>query len=94
MEWLLEDAVNSGDVAYASRLVHAFSMYSLHQTNPDLYRLLVSVMKRTHETQELRNSPKQIGQLVAKQDNNYLMGEIQTAQLLQLLQNKKKSDQQ
>lgn len=89
LEWLLEDAVNGGDVAYTSRLIQAISMFSLHQTNPDLYRMLASAMKRTHETQEMRNSPKQIGQIVAQQDNKNLMGEMLGNQLLQLLQNKK-----
>jgi hypothetical protein len=43
-------------------------------------------MAHTREVQEQRNNPKQIGQLVAKQDNNYMMGELQVAHILQLLQ--------
>ena len=31
MEWLLEDAVRGGDVAYTTRLVNAIGMFFLHQ---------------------------------------------------------------
>ena len=92
MEWLLEDAVRGGDVAYTTRLVNAIGMFFLHQANPEVYGALASTMAHTMEVQEQRNNPKQIGQLVAKQDNNYMMGELQVAHILQLLQTKNKQN--
>jgi hypothetical protein len=92
MDWLLKDAARGGDVAYTTRLVNAIGMFFLHQANPEVYEALESTMTNTREVEEQRNSPKQIGQLVAKQDNNYLMGEMLGAQMLQILQTKNKQN--
>lgn len=71
LEWLLDDAANCGDVAYAEHLVHAIGMFFLHQSNPGVYETLASTMKQTRSR---AMQPQQIGQLVAKQDNNFMMG--------------------
>lgn len=86
MDWLLKDAVKGGDVAYTTRLVNAISMFFLHQANPDVYEALEGTMANTRDVQELRNSPKQIGQLVAKQDNKYMMNEMMMANFLQMIE--------
>ena len=88
MDWLLNDAVKGGDVAYTTRLVNAISMFFLHQANPEVYEALEGTMTNTRNVQEQRNSPKQIGQLVGKQDNHYMMSDVLNAHILQLLQKK------
>ena len=72
--------------------IKVVSLRPLHQANPEVYGALASTMAHTREVQEQRNNPKQIGQLVAKQDNNYMMGELQVAHILQLLQTKNKQN--
>ena len=88
VSWLLEEAVTSCDVPYVTHLTNAISMYHLQKSNPEVYRMLASAMGRTREVQEQRNSPKQIGQLVGKQDNHYMMSDVLNAHILQLLQKK------
>lgn len=89
MEWLLKDAARSGDVDYANKLVNAIGRFHLQQSNPALSQMLSTTMDEAMKVQELRNSPKQIGQLVAKQDNNYMMGE-RMMEMITLFMNQKK----
>ena len=88
----MEEAVTSCDVPYVTHLTNAISMYHLQKSNPEVYRMLASAMARTREVQEQRNSPKQIGQLVAKQDNNYMMGE-KMMELMKFFMNQNKEQQ-
>lgn len=71
LEWLIEDAVMRGDVDHAEQVTRMISLYHLKEDHPDVYDLLMGMEKRTRDR---AMQPQQIGQLVAKQDNNFMMG--------------------
>ena len=71
LEWLFEDAIRKGDVDLAEQLTRWASLFYLKKEHPEVYDMLMDMEKRAMERSM---QPQQIGQLVAKQDNNYMMG--------------------
>ena len=76
--WLYEDAIRRGDVDLAEHFTRRISLLYLKEEHPDVYDMLMGLEKRALERSV---QPQHIGQLVAKQDNNYMLG----AQLENLL---------